>query len=321
MSKINPITGEIDHIDKTQFQWAFLAPRYWVLWLWFAVLWLVSRLPYSVFCVIAESVGLLFMKLGGTRRYIADRNVELCFPELSQQERDTIVRDSFKGAGMALFESGLVWWPNRYTNQLAKIEGLEHIKNAQAEGKNILLFSPHMTTLEICFTQLSRHVKFNVLFRVHDNPLWEYMACRGRERYQLRLTPRKQVKQFLEHMRHGEAGLIAADQDMGKNRSLFIPFFGIPAATIPSIHSFAQQTDAEVMFINGYRRSRQGYAITVSPPLENFPSDNVEADCARTNTFVEEFARQHPSEYLWQHRRFKTRPPGEASLYARKKKK
>jgi KDO2-lipid IV(A) lauroyltransferase len=308
-------------LDEYCFQWQFLAPKYWLLWLWFGLLWCISRLPYRLFCIIAESIGLLAMKMSSTRLYFAERNVELCFPELSQAQRAVIVRDSFKGAGMALFESGLVWWPNNSLKKKVEILGLEHIHQAQQAGRNIMLFVPHVTCLEPCFALFSNHVPVNILFRVHDNPLWEYMAGRGRRSYQIRMMPRKKVGEFLNMMNEGIPGLIAADQDMGKKRSLFIPFFGIPAATIPSVASFAEQTDAEVMFISAYRRHRQGYTVEVHPPLQNFPSADVEADCVITNQLVEDFVRQHPSDYLWQHRRFKTRPEGDKSLYDRKKKK
>lgn len=310
----------LDHQQTTRFESRFLAPKFWPLWLWFGLLWSVSRLPYPIFCRIGEGLGLLAMKLGKKRRYFAQRNVELCFPEKSQAERDQIVRESFKGAGMALFESGLVWWPTRRNSHLIEIKGFEHIEKLQQQGQNIMLFAPHVTSLEFCFSQVGLRTWFNVLFRVHDNPLWEFMATHGRRHYTLRLIPRKRVGEFLQHMNNGELGLIAADQDMGKKRSLFIPFFGIPAATIPSIQSFAEQTNAKTLFVSAYRRKREGYTVEFHPPLEDFPSDDVVADCTLTNKIVEDFVREHPDDYLWHHRRFKTRPPGEPPLYDRKKK-
>ena len=308
-------------LSEYRFEWQFLKPKFWLLWLWFGFLWLVSRLPYRLFCAIAEGVGLLAMKLSKTRLYFSQRNVELCFPELNQTERNKIVRDSFKGAGMALFESGFVWWPNKTLAKRCEMSGLEHIKKAQADGYNIMLFTPHVTCLEPSFSHFSLDIPVNILFRVHDNPLWEYMAGRGRRAYNVRMMPRKQVSEFLQLMEQGVPGLIAADQDMGKNRSLFVPFFGISAATIPSVSSFAEQTNAKVLMVTAHRRLHQGYSVEVHPPLQNFPSDDPVADCTLTNKLMEGFIRQHPGDYLWQHRRFKTRPPGEPSLYDRKKKK
>ncbi|GAA5315868.1 MAG: lipid A biosynthesis lauroyl acyltransferase [Candidatus Pelagadaptatus aseana] len=319
IEQTSPTPEAEGHQQAVRFEKRFLTPKFWPLWLWFGLLWLISRLPYRAMRVIGEGVGLLAMKAGKKRRYFAERNLELCFPEKSAAERQRILRESFKGAGMALFESGLVWWPKKSNEALIHFEGFEHIEQLQREGKHILLFAPHVTCVEFCFARMGARTWFNVLFRVHDNPLWEFMATHGRRHYTLRLIPRKRVKEFLYHMNQGELGLIAADQDMGKKRSLFAPFFGIPAATIPSITSFAEQTDAEVVFASAFRRPGEGFTLRFSKPLDNFPSGDPLADCTRTNKIVEDFVREHPEDYLWQHRRFKTRPTGEAALYDRKK--
>jgi len=308
------------YLEDYRFHSDFLKPRFWPLWLWFGFMWLVSRLPYRLFCAISRGVGILFMHLGKDRRYITERNIELCFPDKSPQQRATIVRESFAGAGMALFESGFVWWPQNRIKKMTQLIGLEHLQKARSEGKNVLLFTPHNTSLEACFSQLSMQEHLNILFRVHDNPLWEYMSGRGRRNFDLRLIPRKQVKDFLHFLSHGQIGLVAADQDLSKKRSVFVPFFGIPASTVTSVSDYCRQTGAVAMRVTGYRRAGQGYTVEISPPLENFPSEDVAADTARVSLLTEEAIRQHPGDYLWHHRRFKTRPEGEAPLYERQKK-
>lgn len=307
-------------LDDYRFQTGFLHPRFWLLWCWFGFMWAISRLPYSLFCRFSRGVGLLFMRLGKERLYIAQRNVELCFPEKSAQERADIVRESFAGAGMALFESGFVWWPTRRHAKRTKIIGLEHIEQTHEQGRNILLFTPHNTSLEPCFSQFSMHEHVNILFRVHNNALWEYMSGRGRRNFNLRLIPRKQVKDFLSFLSQGQTGLIAADQDLSKKRGIFVPFFGIPASTVPSVADFAKQANAAVMFVTGYRRVGEGYSVEISPALDNFPTDDVVADTARVSKITEASIRQHPGDYLWHHRRFKTRPEGQPPLYERVRK-
>jgi KDO2-lipid IV(A) lauroyltransferase len=297
------------------FEWAFLAPRYWILWLWFAALWLITRLPFAVVYRIGRGLGVLVMHLAPKRRAIAERNLELCFPEKTNTERQQILRQSFAGAGLTIFESGLVWWPYKKFASRVEINGLEHIQRLRAAGKPVLTFSLHNTPIEACLSALSFHAPFNALFRVHDNPLWEYISYRGRTRYNLRLVPRKQVKQLLTLMNQGEVGLILPDQDFGKRRSIFVPFFGIQTATVPSVTDFARQTDAAVVFIHFYRKGPQGYGVDISAPLENFPSGDEYADTTRTNHITEEAIRKYPGEYLWHHRRFKTRPEGEAKIY------
>ena len=260
------------------------------------------------------------MRFGKERLYIAERNVELCFPEKSAEERASIVRESFAGAGMALFESGFVWWPRKSLTKMVEIKGLEHLQRAHEQGQNVLMFIPHNTSLEACFSQLSLHEHMNILFRVHDNPFWEYMAGRGRRNFNLRLIPRKQVKDFLHFLSKGQTGLIAADQDLSKRRGVFVPFFGIQANTVTSVSDFCRQTGAVAMLVNGYRRPGKGYTVEIHPPLENFPSDDIVADTERVSLCTEEAIRKNPGDYLWHHRRFKNRPEGEEPLYERKRK-
>ncbi len=260
------------------------------------------------------------MHLGKERRYVAERNIELCFPDKSTEQRADILRESFAGAGMALFESGFVWWPQKRLTKMVEIIGLEHLEKARAEGQNVLMFTPHNTSLEACFSQLSMHEKLNILFRVHDNPFWEYMSGRGRRNFRLRLIPRKQVKEFLHFLSTGRTGLIAADQDLSKRRGVFVPFFGIQASTVTSVSDFCRQTNSVAMLVSGYRRPGKGYTVEIRPPLENFPTDDAIADTARVSLVTEQAIREQPGDYLWHHRRFKTRPEGEAPLYERQKK-
>ena len=304
-----------------KFKWSFLAPKYWLLWLWFAILWLVSRLPYRVFCFIARSVGLLFMLVGKERRVVAERNVELCYPELSEKERKHIVRESFAGAGMSLFESGYVWWPVKRHLDRTSIQGLEHIENARARGENILMFTCHNTPLEACFGPLANIIGgISVVFRVHNNACWEYVSGVGRLKYQFHMVPKKAIKFFISNMQKGKVSLIAPDQDFGPKRSLFVPFFNIPTASVPTVPDTARQANASVFFVEINRKPYQSCHVVIHPKLEKFPSGDNEADTALTNQITEDCIRRSPGDYLWHHRRFKTRPPGEPEVYPKKKK-
>lgn len=306
---------EINKHHVTEFSWGFLHPRYWLLWLWFGFLWSVTRLPYPLVYRIGRGLGLLSLRLLPKRRVIAERNIELCFPEKTLSERDQIVRESFAGGGLTIIESGLLWWPSKNLFDRLEMKGMEHIERLRAEGKPVLVFGLHNTPMEIAAASISLYVPFNGLMRVNDNPCWEYVANRCRGRYNLRILPRKQVKELLNYMQQGEVGLMLPDQDFGRRRSVFVPFFGIPTATVPSVSDFSQQANAAVIFMNFYRKGSKGYCVELSEPLKDFPSGDLVADTARVSLITEEAVRQRPGEYLWQHRRFKTRPEGEPSLY------
>ncbi|MCV6626329.1 MAG: lipid A biosynthesis lauroyl acyltransferase [Cellvibrionaceae bacterium] len=300
------------HQNLDRFQAQFLLPKYWLLWLWFAILWLVGQLPLAAIRALGRGTGALAYKFANSRRRVTLRNLELCFPEKSAAEREAIARDCFAGAGMALWESGLVWFGRKSRVQrLTQISGLEHLQGR--EGKPTLILAMHNTCLEMAYGPLALQHSVKILFRVHNNPFWEYMAQKGRGRFNLELISNKRVSQFLDHLRSGHSGLIAADHDLGRKNSVFAPFFGIPTATVTTPSSFASSTGAEVFFAYGYR-TRQGYQLQVAPVPE-MPSDDIEADICHFNQLIESAARLHPADYMWMHRRFKTRPDGAEDLY------
>lgn len=306
------------HENLDQFRWYFLHPKFWPLWLWFAILWLVGRLPLGAIRALGKGTGLLVYKVAKSRRRVTLRNLELCLPEKSATEREQIAKDSFIGGGMALWESGLIWFGRRSRIQkMHQVIGLEHLN--REPGQAILLLGMHNACLEMAYGPLALQHKMKILFRVHNNPFWEYVAQKGRNRYNLELVSNKRVSRFIEHLRNGETGLIAADHDLGRKNSIFVPFFGIETATVTTPSTLATAANAKVVFSCGYR-TPNGYAIELVP-MDNYPSNDIEADIRRFSTTVEEHVRKHPGEYIWMHRRFKTRPEGEESLYQKKDKK
>ncbi|BFM11575.1 lipid A biosynthesis lauroyl acyltransferase [Simiduia litorea] len=302
------------HLQNTVFRWSFVSPKYWLLWLWFALLWLVTRLPYAWMRWLARSFGLSLFYVVRSRRRVALRNLELCFPDWSEARRLAVVREHFAGAGLTLFESGLVWWSDK--DKLARLFNVDDSSLAlikKLEGKPVLFFGLHNTCVEIVYAYLSLLRPYHVLFRVNNNAFWEYMATRSRSRFDVRLVPRKQVGEFLDNLRRGNAGLLAADQDLGRKRSVFVPFFGVTAATVTSLHDFSAQTGAQVVFAEAFR-NESGYELKLHE-LEGFPSDDAWSDTLRMNQMIESSVVRHPDQYLWLHKRFKTRPDGEKSLY------
>ncbi|MFO6011340.1 lipid A biosynthesis lauroyl acyltransferase, partial [Pseudomonas aeruginosa] len=161
------------------------------------------------------------------------------------------------------------------------------------------------------------------MYREHDNPVFDYVQRRGRERHNLDATAieREDVRSMLKVLRGGRAIWYAPDQDYGAKQSLFVPLFGIPAATVTATTKFARLGRARVLpFTQSRLTDGSGYRLTIHPPLEDFPGESEEADCLRINQWVERCVRQQPEQYLWAHRRFKTRPPGEARLYPKRRK-
>ncbi len=263
-------------------------------------------------------------RFAGSRRYIARRNLELCFPELSQAQRERLLRENFASTGIAFFEMAMSWWwPQARLQRLARIEGLEHLQQAQAAGQGVILMALHFTTLEIGAALLGQRHTIDGMYREHKNPLFDYVQRRGRERHNRDATAieREDVRAMLKVLRAGRAIWYAPDQDYGRKQSLFVPLFGIQAATVTATTKFARLGRAKVVpFTQERLADGSGYRLVIHPPLEDFPGESEEADCLRINQWVEEAVSALPEQYLWAHRRFKTRPDGEPGLYKKKKK-
>ena len=307
--------------NKPTFQWPWLHPRFWALWLIFAVWLLLVQLPYPLLTLMGKGVGRLLLIFGESRRLITQRNLELCFPELTAAERKKMLIESFESGGMAFFEMGMAWWwPNKRLQKLCHVNGLEHVKNLKGQGA--VLLGMHFTTLDIGGTGLSLYQSYGSMYRTHENPVFDYVQLRGRSRErfvsddELVLFPREDLRTMIRLLKQGKLVWYAPDQDYGKQHGVFAPFFGIPAATITATAKLVQMGKARVLpFTHKRLANGKGYEITIHPPLENYPTGNEVEDATRINQEIEKYIRLNPGQYLWAHRRFKSRPKGVENRY------
>lgn len=301
------------------FDIAFLHPRYWLLWFGLGLLWLITQLPYKVLLRLGRALGALMQRVAHSRRHIVTRNIELCFTHLSVAERDALVRENFASMGIAFFEMAMSWWwPKKRLSRLVQVQGLEHLQAAQAQGQGAILMAIHFTTLEIGAALLGQQHTIDGMYRAHDNPVFDYVQRRGRERHNAdaQAIEREDVRGMLKVLRKGRAIWYAPDQDYGPKQSVFVPLFGVPAATVTATSKFAKLGRAQVIPMTQTRLPNgQGYLIKIEPALSDFPGESDEQDCLRLNQWIERAIAQQPEQYLWAHRRFKTRPEGEAKLY------
>jgi KDO2-lipid IV(A) lauroyltransferase len=309
-------------MDRPRFNRAFIHPRFWLLWIGLGLLWLITLLPYRVLMALGRLLGHGMRLAASSRRRIVARNLELCFPELSEPARERLLRENFASMGMAFMEMAMSWWwPKARLARLVHIEGLEHLQQAQAEGQGAILMAIHFTTLEIGAALLGQVHTIDGMYREHGNPLFDFIQRRGRERHNLDAIAieREDVRAMLKVLRAGRAIWYAPDQDYGRKQSLFAPLFGIPAATVTATTKFARLGRARVIPMTQQRLADgSGYLVCIHPPLADFPGESEEADCLRINQWVETAIRTCPEQYLWAHRRFKTRPEGEPALYRKR---
>lgn len=316
-----PKTPHAKHLPPV-FRWSFLGPRFWLTWIAFGFLLLIAHFPMRLNFLLGKTLGFLLFHLAPSRKRIAATNISLCFPELNLQERDQLVRRIIDSCAIGFFETAMaLWGPAQRLRRCYQIKGVEHLQAAQAAGRGVLLVGCHMTTLDMGGRMLAFHIRADMLYRQDPNPLLAYLLISARERYNGEPIISVETRKLVRNLRAGHVVWYAPDQDYGIKHSIFAPFFNIPAATVPGTARFAALSNAQVMTFAHYREANGHYQLEISAPLDNFPSGNDLADTTRINQLIEHIIRQQPDQYLWVHRRFKTRPEGEASVYTKPKKK
>jgi KDO2-lipid IV(A) lauroyltransferase len=285
--------------------------------MWIGLLWLLVQLPYGAQVWLGKRLGRLFMRVAKSRRRIAEINLSLCFPQFSEEHRRDILVKNMESMGIAVFETGIAWWwPKGRLNKLVTIEGLEHIQNL--DGRGALMLAMHFTTLEIGASLLSNYIAIDGTYRPHSNEVFDYVQRNGRERHHkdAAAIPRNDVLSMVRSLRKGRLVWFASDQDYGRKHSVFVPFFGVQAATVTSILKLADLGNARIIpFTQTRCADTKTYKLTIHPPLVDIPSGDDLADARHINAFIEEQIVQQPEQYLWVHRRFKTCLPGASSPY------
>ncbi len=303
---------------QAQFRTAYFHPRYWLTWLGIAALYLVTLLPYPLIRRIGFALGRLFMRIGKRRVKIAERNLELCFPDMSREARAQMLLENFESTGMAVMETGMAWfWPDWRVKKIFQVEGLEHMRQAQAEQRGVLLIGVHFLTLELGGRIFGLYNPGVGVYRPNNNPLMDWLQTWGRLRSNKYMIDRKDVKGMIRALRAGEIIWYAPDHDYGPRRSVFVPLFAVDkAATTTGTSILMQAADpALVAFAPIRNKDGSGYRLVISPAIQGFPMDDEVAAAAFMNRVVEKEILRAPGQYMWLHRRFKTRPEGESSLY------
>ena len=289
-----------------------LSPRHWPAWIGLLVIRLIACLPYPALMALGRVIGRASGLLMPGRRRTAAINLELCFPQLDQRARARLLRANLANVGVMLVEFALGWMASSRALQRlpVRIEGLEHLQLARMQGRGVLLVGAHFTHLELCARQLAMRIPLAGMYRVMDNPVFEYAVLRARLRYATAMFTKDDLLGCVRHLRHGGVLWYAPDQDMRGKDVVFVPFFGVQAATITATHHLVRLSGAVVLPF-AHRRERGGkYVISIRPPVSPFPTSDIRSDITRINQTIEAMVRAAPEQYLWIHKRFKTRPQG-----------
>ncbi|CDG89396.1 Kdo(2)-lipid IV(A) acyltransferase [Xenorhabdus bovienii] len=305
-------------IQAPSFQRSFLHPRYWLTWLGIGILYLLVLLPYPVIYWIGTRLGRLSQRFLKKRAKIAERNLALCFPDMSPEKRNELLVRNFESVGMGLFETGIAWfWPDWRIKRWFKITGEENLQKVLSSNQGFIVIGIHFLTLELGARILGLLNPGIGVYRPNDNPVMDWLQTWGRLRSNKYMLDRKDVKGMIRCLKNGEMVWYAPDHDYGPRKSVFAPLFAVEhAATTTGTSILVRLSDPALLPFTPRRLpDGKGYELMIQPAVEGFPkNDEVEA-AAFMNKVVEREIMQAPDQYMWLHRRFKTRPEGMPSLY------
>lgn len=292
-------------------------PSLWGVWLGVALLWLLHWLPLPIQAAVGNAVGWLLAQKPGRRRNIVARNLELCFPDTPVATRRRWLRQTYQTSMRAVLEHGVLWWGS--DARLRRLIRIDNPDAARGDGtRPVIWLAPHFVGLDMGGVRLTMDWEIASMYAPAKDPVSDRFMRHGRTRFRdiVLIARHEGIKATLTAIKSGRPFYYLPDQDHGRRNAIFAPFFGVPAATVSALPRLARLTDAQIVpAVTRQLPWGRGYAVRFYPPWENYPSGDLDADVARMNTFIEDRIREMPAQYLWLHRRFKTRPAGESSLY------
>lgn len=282
------------------------------------LMWLLHWLPLPLLAACGGLFGRLFFLFGRERRQIVLTNLGLCFPQMPADEKSALARRHFAAFGRSFLERGLLWWaPPERIRRLVRVEGMERL--AALRGRPAILLVPHFVGLDAAWTRLSMEVDMCSLYANQKNRLFNDKLYRGRKRFgnQNLFSRQEGVRLTIKAIKSGHPFFYLPDMDYGRRDAIFVPFFGVPAATITGLSRLARLTGATVLPVIA-RMSDAGYVVSIGTPWADYPGQGehgIEEDTLRMNACIEAEVLKMPEQYYWLHKRFKTRPRGENKLY------
>lgn len=305
------------------FKWAWLHPRYWLSWLVCLLAFVIGWLPWWLQRRLGAGLGWLAYHLVPQRVEDTHVNLTLCFPDLSDDERERMVRDVFRQGGIGVFESASAWFkPLEWLRPRVNTIGLEHVLESAKLGRGVIILGAHYSSLDLNGAIASLFFPLHTVYRPQNNPVLDWLIRKRRLRVYIDQIDHADMRTLFKALKRGEAVWTSVDQDFGLKQGVMAPFFGYPAATLTATSRMAKYNNSPVVFVHFMRNpDERTYTLMFTPPLDGYPSGDDVTDALRINGELEQLIQRAPTQYMWFHRRFKSRPPGEASPYKKKVKK
>ena len=307
---------------RYRFRLKLLHPRYWLTWLALALFFIITLLPLSLIDRLGVRLGNFAAAKNKKRFNIVRTNLTLCFPEKSEDEINTMVVNHFQAQFRSLLHYFILWWrPESVVRRHVQTSGFEQVAHYQQQGKNIIILLMHNVGLDFACAAITMAYPANGPYKIMRNPVIDWLIANARLRFTRqhggKLFTREQgLRPLVRGTRDGMVLIYLADEDLGREQSLFVDFFGVKKATLPVLGRLAKSCDAVVLpCVSCYQPEKKYYEVNLMAKLENMPSGSDEVDSLNMNNAIEQAVLQCPTQYLWTLRYFQTRPPGEASVY------
>ena len=304
-------------IKPPKFSLAFLGPLYWLVWLGVILLYIVTWLPFPVIRGLGRGTGWLLGKLAKSRVKVARRNIRLCYPQMSAEAQEELVKHNLRRAGMAVYETAMGWWwPDWRVRKHGVVEGFEHVEAILAANKGVFGMALHNMNLEFACRILGLKYPSIAFYRKHNNPLMDYLQYHGRARSNKYMIHKRNARALIAALDQGELCLYLPDQDYGRNQSIFVPFAGVKeTATTTATMMFIRRTNSEPLIVTS-QYTDKGYKVKFYPPMPQLKELEDVPALTLLNQNIADIINEQPESYLWMHKRFKTRPdPDAPSLY------
>ncbi|MDO3721321.1 lysophospholipid acyltransferase family protein [Marinobacter sp. chi1] len=292
-------------------------PAFLGAWITVFILWLVSLLPMATKQRFGDWLGRKLARKLKSRARVVDANLKACLPELDDAARKRLVEDTFVASTRGMLESTHAWWRDVAPYCESEIVlGREHLEEAREQGRGVLLIGGHYSIFDFALPLVASNLdKPGYMYRPNNNPVIDRMIERGRRRhFNIRPFTKRELRPMMEFLKEGGQVWYACDQDFGRKTEVFAPFFGIQAGCITTPSYIARESGAAIICVSHLRLPDGGYRVEFSPIQEGF-GDDPKQDAETWNRFIERTIRELPDQYLWLHKRFKTRPEGAPSIY------
>jgi len=318
MKQKNNIKAKSALVYDTRFKMEYLKPAYWGVWLAVVFLWLFILMPAPLLDAVANKLGDLIRNVNKKRRRIARINIDLCFPELSDEEKKELIRQNYRHQARSFLYYGIIWWaPDFILKKRIVFEGRENIESSLANNRSVIFMAAHSLGLEAAVSAATLSYPSSGPFNPMKNKLVDWLVAKGRSRHGGILYTREAgLRPIIKDVRGGCTMFYLPDEDLGADRSIFAPFFGVEKASVPVLGRLSKSCRADVLpTMACYDEEKHRYVIHVLPAMKDFPTGDDYNDTLAMNKSLEKIIRLCPSQYFWIMKLFKTRPDGEAKLY------